>query len=54
MLGLLSSGFLAKMLLGTVALAAVGGVAVTMPRVAPNAPIETVAATTLPTPRHPS
>ena len=38
LLGILSSGFLAKMLLGAVAVAAFGGVAVSLPADAPEAP----------------
>ena len=45
LVGLLSSGFLAKLLLGAVAVAAVGGVAATMPRTTPYAPFEAAATT---------
>jgi hypothetical protein len=41
LLGLFSSGFLAKVLAGAVALAAVGGVAVTMPREPVGVPTQT-------------
>ena len=45
LLGILSSGFLAKMLIGAVAVAAVGGVAVSVPRQAAEPPTGATATT---------